>query len=92
MYEYKMLLVLYFQLSLSQMCLLSSGFSHLPVPKGQVYKLEATAYVLLALVRAKVTTTPPQKVLTKIYSTVVFHITTREGQRRMKLQLLSPLS
>lgn len=31
-----------------------SEFTHWPVPKGHIYKLEATAYALLALVRAKV--------------------------------------
>ena len=33
---------------------LSSDLSHWPVPKGRVYTLEATAYALLALVKAKV--------------------------------------
>lgn len=32
----------------------SPELSHWPVPKGYVYQLEATAYALLALVKAKV--------------------------------------
>lgn len=37
-------------------CLPAIGSDHWPVPKGHVYTLEATAYALLALVKAKVST------------------------------------
>ena len=35
-------------------CVFSSELSHWPVSKGRVYTLEATAYALLALIKAKV--------------------------------------
>uniref|UniRef100_A0A8D0AEB8 Complement C3-like n=1 Tax=Sander lucioperca TaxID=283035 RepID=A0A8D0AEB8_SANLU len=36
-------------------CMSSSELSHWPTPKGHIYTLEATAYALLALVKAKAT-------------------------------------
>lgn len=37
-------------------CVLASGLDHWPVPKGNLYQLEATAYALLALVKVGVST------------------------------------
>lgn len=72
---------------------ISLDLSHWPTPRGRVYTLEATAYALLALVKAKVSMSylsVSTEHAIKSFSGVIFYGTTLQGRRLVAAKPLSP--